>query len=611
MELISFRIQNFKSIIDSGECYLAKDITIFAGKNESGKTNILEALEHFNVDKDFQDHHIPAHKDGIHPKLAITIKLLAKELPKYGSTDIIKKMSANDELELRIIKEYPRNYFLDEDSLFKLGLEEAKKHRVEVREEINIYYDELSSLHKTNVPSQANIKLPEPNFGNVDLILERLNDYRNKISNNNKVNNKSIVSDKVNELINLFNSLKKNNDDIEYVHELLNVIPHFVFFKSFEDILPNKIEVESFSSNKWIEAFQKISELDPDLVKSDKSLQKANHEKSLNLEVNEEFSKYWKQDNSEIVIRWDNEFLYFWINEDNKHFKPSMRSKGKQWFLSFYILVSAKTKENKENIILIDEPGLYLHAKAQKDILARLLDLPSQILFSTHSPYLIESNKLSRIRAVIKKENNTEIENKHHKISDKETLTPILTTIGLGINDGIQNLDKVKNIIVEGASDYYLNAFKKINGNNELNIIHGGGATNMPHVGTILQGWGCEVYYLFDNDQGFKQAKKKLDKDWKCTTKDMIGKIPIKNAAIEDILSKDLYHSSILKSDEFKKSKKNSTIANEEKRDKVLDSKCFYEEVIEGDIKIDEGSSENIKTLFKELESKFGNIAKN
>ena len=50
MKLTKFRIQNFKSIIDSGYCTFASDLTILVGKNESGKTATLEALKYFNKD---------------------------------------------------------------------------------------------------------------------------------------------------------------------------------------------------------------------------------------------------------------------------------------------------------------------------------------------------------------------------------------------------------------------------------------------------------------------------------------------------------------------------------------------------------------------------------
>jgi predicted ATP-dependent endonuclease of OLD family len=50
MRLVKFRIQNYKSIKDSGWCWLASDLTILAGKNESGKSAILEAIRDFDVD---------------------------------------------------------------------------------------------------------------------------------------------------------------------------------------------------------------------------------------------------------------------------------------------------------------------------------------------------------------------------------------------------------------------------------------------------------------------------------------------------------------------------------------------------------------------------------
>ncbi len=54
MRIKKFRIKNYKSIIDSGDCYMDDFVTILAGKNESGKTSILEALEDFNDEKEIR-----------------------------------------------------------------------------------------------------------------------------------------------------------------------------------------------------------------------------------------------------------------------------------------------------------------------------------------------------------------------------------------------------------------------------------------------------------------------------------------------------------------------------------------------------------------------------
>lgn len=63
MELVKFRVKNYRSIIDSGDCYLANKITVLAGKNESGKSSILEALEDFENKKEIRKSAIPIHDE--------------------------------------------------------------------------------------------------------------------------------------------------------------------------------------------------------------------------------------------------------------------------------------------------------------------------------------------------------------------------------------------------------------------------------------------------------------------------------------------------------------------------------------------------------------------
>jgi len=192
---------------------------------------------------------------------------------------------------------------------------------------------------------------------------------------------------------------------------------------------------------------------------------------------------------------------------------------------------------------------LFLHAKAQEDILGKLEDSAKevQLIFSTHSPYLLEADKLNRIRLVHRtKKSGTRIENKVHALADKETLTPILTAIGLELNAGIAALDKIYNVVVEGTSDfYYLNAFKKILNKNTVNFIFGGGAGNMPFIGTILHGWGCKVLYLYDNDQGKRDGEKNLKNNW-LVAKDLICSVLNNTGSIEDVFSSSNFKEFVL-----------------------------------------------------------------
>ena len=55
MKLKSFKIENYKSIKKLGECEVDDNITVLAGKNESGKTNILEALFKIKPNENFEE----------------------------------------------------------------------------------------------------------------------------------------------------------------------------------------------------------------------------------------------------------------------------------------------------------------------------------------------------------------------------------------------------------------------------------------------------------------------------------------------------------------------------------------------------------------------------
>ena len=341
------------------------------------------------------------------------------------------------------------------------------------------------------------------------------------------------------------------------------------------------------------------------MIKGTDERDKHKHKIDLQIQINESYKRFWKQDVSSISIDWDNQNLQFWIMENGYPYEPSIRSKGRQWHLAFYIKVSARAKEDKPNIILIDEPGLYLHAKAQKDVLEILEESAkdAQLLFSTHSPYLLNSNHLSRIRLVYRNDaDGTKIVNKVHALADKETLTPILTAIGLELSSGIAGIDKENNIIVEGPSDvYYLNAIKTLLADKEINFIYGGGAGNMPFVGTILHGWGCKVLYLFDSDKGKKDGEKNLTKNW-LITKELIMAIKESQGSIEDLFSKEYFNKCILQKAGLSYSGTNSAYIVSKSINKVLLAKGYLEAVQKGEkLGFDRETSANVTKLFDTL----------
>ena len=120
--------------------------------------------------------------------------------------------------------------------------------------------------------------------------------------------------------------------------------------------------------------------------------------------------EYWTT-NENLEIRFDiehttNNIRYLNIRIYNSKHRVTLplknRSKGFLWFFSFLVWFSKiQGDKNSNYILLLDEPGLSLHASAQNDLL-RFIDeklAPEyQVIYTTHSPFMIDSLKLNEVR---------------------------------------------------------------------------------------------------------------------------------------------------------------------------------------------------------------------
>ena len=235
-----------------------------------------------------------------------------------------------------------------------------------------------------------------------------------------------------------------------------------------------------------------------------------------------DFNKFYKQDEVELKVNFDSEALNFVVKTNNKYLNLEERSNGLKWYLNMYIQLLAKTKKyDIENyVILLDEPGVYLHVNAQKEILKLFENFTlkdNQIIYTTQLPTMIYQNKLYRTRTIIKDDSgNSNISNKYYSLphkmkSKKETLTPILMAMGMNMAYSFTSMDNKKiNIVTEGISDYnYLKAFLlQKNYKKEYNIIPSSGVDNIHNIISILIGWGYSYKVVLDQDgQGRKQFR--------------------------------------------------------------------------------------------------------
>lgn len=597
MKIEKFRIKNYRSIQDSGDCYLSPKITVLAGKNEAGKTSILEALRDFSTGQSIDDGAVPINRDA-KPEIQVTFRMGREEINEILPYNVSSKV---EEKNITVIKKYKQGYSIaqDLDDLLPNFHQAKKAAKKEAEMEIEEFKEILSG---TPINSSLN--------DNKNLI-EKLRAAKSKIRQADR--NGQINSNKANNKIEDIEKVIGKNEELEspskkIARGIRSQIPEFILFSTYEDKIPNKIHFNNLADNNFVEDLTDASDLNRSVLKKDgNDREKREHKEDVNLDLNEDYQEFWSQDNTSLSVDWDSNHLKFWIEEDGTFYEPERRSKGKIWHLSFYIKLTAHASRDNPPIVLIDDPGLHLHAKAQRDILDKLESVAetSRVVYTTHSPYLIDSEKLDRVWLVEREEGGgTEIE-KLHAGADEDTLRPVITAIGANTTLGVHT-DKENSVVVEGISDYhYLQAFSEIAGwDSDLDIIPGTGGDSPVNIGSILFGWGVEPIFLLDDDWQGGDNRDKLEGDLDMD-EDRIIQIPAEEGDIEDVFTKSDFREYVLQDEEppeYESSNSEYLKPNRGDKDKVLLAKKFYEKARNDELHLDEQTEQNIQEIFSRLD---------
>lgn len=153
--------------------------------------------------------------------------------------------------------------------------------------------------------------------------------------------------------------------------------------------------------------------------------------------ITQQIRRVWSQEPSiEIKLNINGNILYIDISDSTTVFDtPESRSLGFRWYLSFYINFIARTVEAKANeyIFLVDEAGFHLHPSGQKDLIKVMEDLSSknQIVYTTHSPFMITREHPQRVRLVTKDKDGTGVDSESYR----ENWKPLRQSIGLMVSD--------------------------------------------------------------------------------------------------------------------------------------------------------------------------------
>ncbi|GAB2529686.1 AAA family ATPase [Simplicispira piscis] len=406
MKLVKARVQNYRSVEDSGTFEIG-DLTCLVGKNEAGKTAILSALrglrpsksQSFDIDETidyprrFSTRFDERHPDGEAEVIRTWWKLdpgdiLAVER-RFGPGAL-----KSDSFEVHYGFRYD-----DEKRQWKIDVDDAKclehlvnKHALDATER-NILHNVANGQEATKALSG----LAEPT-AKQSALLEDLKKVR----------------------------------ESRFVQGIIDILearqPRFFFTSHFErmsgivslnqlqqDRQHNKVTVGDKIFLSFLEYAGTTLE---ELIGADRrEALKAKCEAASN-EITEEIFQFWSQNNAlEVVIEIDsgkpsdqppfNTGVVADIRIRNTNHKATLplseRSAGFVWFFSFLAQFKQLKKTENNAIILLDEPGLTLHGKAQGDLLRYIVErlLPDhQVIFTTHSPFMVPMDRLGDVRIV-------------------------------------------------------------------------------------------------------------------------------------------------------------------------------------------------------------------
>ncbi len=481
MRLTNVCFEEFRSIFETS-IDVERGITSLVGINESGKSNVLLAIEKIDKKKNLENVDISKNSDRVYyeaesPKLQLEFELNDNEIntlyPLFGIAEtnknslrriVLKKekstyslcypeidyknSSLMAEKELELNNSNLQNCLVNEDTL-KAELAEKKRQLDE----------EQDATKKTKLKDSV-IKAEEAIQKNFQA--KKVAENELKEQEKQKIKERELIIRKE-----LLDSIVKTHLPKVLLFDSVN-IPNF-YLPDDGRILIQKL-IDKPNSHKPVVNLLKLggidnlAQLQTDNTSKKNDLRKQLLERASRKINNDLLRKHWplKDVRFELgVENGDTLTIHLKEGEDTSVFVPGERSRGLQWSIAFniYFLSESVGGELQNSILLIDEPGVFLHIDAQEKLLKEtfpeILKGENQIIYTTHLPYLIHPEFPERIRIVERDDEDhskTIIGNKawsEGKLG--EIPEPVKTALGTKWSEWFSMKDK--NCIVEGPSD--------------------------------------------------------------------------------------------------------------------------------------------------------------
>lgn len=479
MKLTRLVVQGFKSVKGEGTLIIDSKVTILIGANDHGKSNLLDAILHLNDDKQ--------------------------------------------------ITEEDRNWDLPESELVKLQWHFTPSESALAK---------LKSLEVAQVPIQEGVDAPASPSEEIFPVNTTGEIIYYRDSKNNTVKVLSLPL----------------QIPVSKVTEILSLRPRIELFvppttNLVDQVNLSQLDQPEFEFMQGIFRIAGIWDIRQTVFSQSDTNSKILNQASetlttvLNDKWNQGKTLKWKLEHTgtngdHIVIRIQDPSI------DSRFTRPSLRSSGFRTYFLLSMITFARTEKHPSNsyIYLFDEPGTYLHPHAQLDLQRSFeaIAVKTQIIYTTHSLFLINKNYPDRNRVISKTKDGTQIDQKPFTKNWKS----VRESLGILLSNNF--LIAEKTLLVEGPSDiiYILDAIKKLKAAgivdidlNDLSIVDAGTSENYLAMAKLMLSEGRDVVALVDGDLAGDRVENNLKKICEKELKEKklrIKKLPEKKS-IEDI----------------------------------------------------------------------------
>lgn len=501
MRLTEARVAQYKSVTDSSWFAIDEQVTALVGKNEAGKSAVLEAL--------YRHKPLPSgHPTAFEELRDYPRRYRARDKSAIPHTEPVQLKFLIDDADRASVAER-----FGEDALSAASVVVARRYG-DQQTCWGQVADEMAILR--HLVDRAGLDPDRYVKGDFDGTLTALRSDADAAG-----------------AIALAAALENRDLTSEVQAVLLGRLPSFQYFDDY-NILPGAVSVRRLQTvneddleagERTALALLRLAGVEgAEFSEAEYESRKAALEATGNA-LTDELFEYWTQ-NEDLDIELDVEFRPLpngttepWLQirvKNRKHrvtLNMAERSKGFIWFFSFLAAFSEFANEDRR-IILLDEPGLNLHARAQNDLLryieARLAP-HHQVIYSTHSLFMIQPDKLERCRTVEDIGNEGTVVSRDVWAARPETVFPLLGALGVDMTQTL--IIGPDQLLVEGPADVvYLSVMSDLlrrNGGTGLDprwtLTPVGGIDKIPTFVALLGGSDLRITVVMDVAAGGNQ----------------------------------------------------------------------------------------------------------